>query len=206
MDQLHALEMKFLENYSIIAGRVQLVNELDLDRTFNGLKSKYPLLVVGEETSKAGVLHHHVYAGSLTATVDGLKTDIKTIYPDAIGNTKIYTKMARDASQLIKYTVKEKHFLHQGFSDNFIRDITKLGKSKEGCKKEFSRLEDKLILKAIDMNHFMEEYIALKVKYEQNLYDNHIMAYFKRMSIKVGEMSAKEYSKKFHQEILEPRW
>lgn len=204
MEQLHALESKLLSNYTLIAARISKVENLDLDRTYAYFK-KYTIVVVGEETSSKGIQHQHLFLGSETITIDQITQDIKTIYPDAIGNKCIYVKMCKDPQQLLKYTVKEKNFLYQGLSKTFVSDIQKLSSSKENLKKQFSNLESKVILDLINMDEFMEQHIQLKVDHEQNLYDSHLLAYFKRIAIKSKKMTAKEYSHTFRDRLEQSR-
>jgi len=193
MEEIHALELMFQKEMIIISGRISRVKNLNIDTTKN-IFSPFKLYIISEETSKKDVYHQHFVVGDYEITELQITELIRKSYPDLKGNKCVYVKIARNPKQLMKYTLKEGKFITKGFSKSFIDDACKMSRSKEHMKDEFIALEERLILKKIGMRKFMEDYIRLKVMHAQPLYDNHLIAYFKRMAIQSGELNVEDYS------------
>lgn len=194
MEEKHRLEFMFMQDKVVISGRIAKVKDLSLELT-KIMLDKYDYYIVSEEGVKGGTpaLHHHfVVIGDIDTKI--ITADIKRTYPDAVGNKFFSVSVAENPKQLIKYTLKEGKFLYKGFTKEFIEDAHKLSKKKEGMKEQFVKLEEQLMLKKINFKKFVEEYIKLKVQHSQPIYDNHLIAYFKRIALQIGELHYDSYS------------
>ncbi len=226
MDELYSIETSFYNNAQVWAFRISNVEDLDLAKTFQGFSELgYDKIIVSEETSTKGVLHHHgllawypekhnmirwdvhsdkdITYSSLpisSAHEDIVKT-IKFIYPDAKGNKCIYCRQSIDKAQLLKYTLKEGLFFQKGFSSEYISSALLLSTSKEGMKKSFSNNVDKYLLKAQSLLEFMSNHIQLKVKHKQPLYNNHLEAYFRSIAIRGGDLTSVDYAQTFYERL-----
>lgn len=186
MNRAFPLESSFFDECTVFAFRITLPEDvLSLEKTFDGFKEISPRLIVSEERSSKGVLHHHGLVTIPGLTKEGLRECIRTIYPDATGNKNIYTALAEKKKQLLKYTLKEGKFLQQGFSTEFIQAALTLSSSKEGMDTAFTNLYDSLFLGQITMSVYKREYIKLKIIHGQNLYGNHLQAYFTTVAFKL---------------------
>lgn len=221
MNELHAIETAFYETMQVWAFRISRVEELSLAKTFEFFShAGYEKIIVSEETSNKGVLHHHgllawlphnhdVIVNGENVQTKSIKTAhkdivalIKTVYPDAKGNSCIYVRQSVDKAQLLKYTLKEGLFFTKGFSPKYIASALKLTVSKEGMKKSFDENLNRFLLETIDFKTFMSNHITLKVKHKQPLYSNHLMAYFRSVAIRGGALSSVDYAQTFHDKLF----
>jgi len=192
MDKAHSIETMFMSTKVVIAARISCVEDLTVEKTEEGFES-YPIYIISQETSSSGKLHQHLFVAAENLTTDIVTSILKGIYPDAKGNKCLYVKKALKPKQLLKYTLKEGDYVSKGISDALLKDASILSKSKEKMKDKFTELEEQLILKHIRFPKFVEDYIRLKVVHGQNMYDNHLIAYFKRLALSVGEIQYDEY-------------
>lgn len=209
MEEAYPLEMMMYQTHQVWAFRISRVDNLSLHKTFQGfLDDEYEKIIVSEETSKAGVLHHHGLV-AFVPTTDNIGTPherivkiIKRVYPDAKGNKCIYVRQSINKTQLLKYTLKEGLYFTHGFTQDFVTSALLLSSSKEGMKKAFQTNLDRLLLDSQDFKTFMANHVDLKVKFNQPLYDNHLMAYFKGIAIRSGELTSIEYVERFDRKIF----
>lgn len=221
MDELYKIESAFYETMQVWAFRVSNVENLSLAKTFEAFShSGYSKVIVSEETSNKGVIHHHGLLAWLPSdyeveingkqvstmpaeraheTISGV---IKRIYPDAKGNRCIYIRQSIDKKQLLKYTLKEGLFFQKGFTHNYISAALLLSTGKEGMKKAFEKNVERYLLGTIDLLTFMSNHIALKVKHQQPLYNNHLLAYFRSVAIRQGDISSVDYAQTFYDKLF----
>lgn len=138
-------------------------------------------------------LHQHVLLVTDQTDVF-IKEQIRLVYPDAKTNKGIYCRPSRDKRQLAKYTVKEGEYLYKGFTTKYISDTFKTSIAKTDLKKEVTNNEDRYILGEITTEQFIEKYIEIKVKHDQNLYMNHIQAYITKLMVRQGSLKSSTLS------------
>jgi len=208
MNKTHPLEFSFYDQMTVWAFRISRVSDLDLETTFVGFMKPKPIperLVISEETSSAGILHHHgliAWETSPDKPRDYLNGLIKEIYPDAKGNSCIYIRQSLDKNQLLKYTLKEGLFKVHGFSAKYIADALVLSSKKEDMKGSFDRNVDAYLLGTINFKKFMTKHIDLKVSHKQPLYTNHLLAYFRSVAMRKGDIKSEDYADVFYEKII----
>lgn len=187
-----SLESAWLRSSTVHAARIAKVEGLSMDTTFDFFKSRFEKIVVSSEGDGRGFHLHLMLVGP--ATKKEILAMITELYPTAKGNKCKYVKLAENVNQLLKYTLKEGSYRYSGFTEEFIKDMFKLSKPKTDLKLHIIELEDKLLTGKITFSQFGIQHIHLKVTHGQNLYDSHIIAYFKRMAIACGEREEEEYA------------
>lgn len=204
MNKAFPLESKFFDMCTVWSFRISNVSDLAIDTTFKGFEPWSQRLIVSEETSSKGVLHHHglVVFRDQEQAKDDISFIIKQIYPDAKGNKSIYIALAQKKNQLLKYTIKEGKYLQMGFSTEFMNAALKLSSSKEGMDKAFINLLDSLKLEQITFKQYIAAYIKLKVEHNQPLYSNHLIAYFRTVLFKVDPDRLESYAERLEEKIL----
>lgn len=194
MEKQHPLEYQFLQQGKAYSIRIARLEEMSVEKTFDGFKDLWTRVIVSDEVSTKGVEHQHVFLHSdKSFTKEDVTTQLQAIYPLCKGNKCFSTKVVVHLSKCIQYTVKEGSFKSQGFSAEFIKDASFLSYPKLDVKAKMSELEDEYLLHRINLDEFMMKHINLKVKHGQNLYDNHLVAYMKRMAIRSGDMEVESY-------------
>lgn len=170
------------------------VDELTLEKTESIFKEYEKYIISEEGDGENKRLHHHIVLDTQEDS-NKIKENIRKVYPNANGNKCIYCKPAKDKRQLAKYTLKEDNYIYKGFTEEFIKEHFKLSVAKTDLKKDIVKLEEDYILDKITTEQFTSRFIDLKVKYDQPLYTNHIVAYIRKMMIRSGNMKSKEYAK-----------
>lgn len=201
MNDKHPIETMLLNGATLICARIADVEDLTIEKTEQGFKH-YSHYIISEETSRKGKLHQHLIVSIEGCSEASVTEQIKKIYPDAKGNKCLYVKKAKNYTQAIKYTVKEGDFKTKGFSAEYIKDMKTLSRGKEDMKFKFTKLEEQVLLKQITFQKFMKEYIQLKVLHSQPLYDNHIIAYFKRIGIQCQAVNIDDYVERLEQKVF----
>ncbi len=157
MNDLHRLETAFYDGLQVWAFRISNVDHLSLSKTFEFFEyaCPYDRILVSEETSSKGVLHHHGLLAfnfsdkdlppaeqvfQINKSKEEITNLIKRCYPDAKGNKSIYVRQSIDKQQLLKYTLKEGLFFQKGFTEGYIQSAIKLSVSKESMKKQFDSI------------------------------------------------------------------
>lgn len=181
--------------YSI---RIKHVDGLDLERTFKFFEDPvFSRVLLSLEKSGGEHIHGHLSMDNIWATPkdakDFITGFIKKIYPDAKGNKCLYVKEVLKKKRNIQYVLKEGTYLYRGFSQKFIETMDKCSLKKERLKEKILENEENLLSKRIDYHRFCINYIQIKVDHGQNLYNNHIKAYFNRFDIISGNTTAAEY-------------
>lgn len=192
MESKHPIESMLLDGIVIICARISEVEDLTLEKTEEGFKD-YTHYIISQEHSRKGKLHQHLVVSVEGCSEASVTETIKKIYPDAKGNKCLYVKKAVRYQQAVKYTLKEGDFKVKGFSQDYVADMRLLSRSKDDMKIKFTRLEEDILLSRITFLEFMKKYIQLKVQHSQPLYDNHIVAYFKRIGIQCGAIELGTY-------------
>lgn len=169
-------------------------DNMTLERTASIFKDNDKYIISQEGDDDTTRLHHHVVLASDESSED-IKSKIRQVYPEAKGNKCIYVKPSRDKRQLAKYTLKEGNYIYKGFSEQFIKEHFRLAVAKTDLKKEITANEEIYILGIITTEQFVERYIDIKVKHDQPLYTNHIVAYVRKMMVRSGNLKSKNYAK-----------
>jgi len=187
----------------VFALRVSKCSNLSLETTFNHFSknNSYSVVVVGEE-GEGHEYHNHAFIRGQGITKEHLTLDLKNIYPDAKGNKFFSISIARDANQLLKYTLKEGSFLHRGLPQSLIDLAYKLSTPKTDLKKRIVDLEDALKMGRIEFVDFIEKYIQIKVDHGQSIYRQHIIAYCTRLGMSCGAVSTRSYACDIKNSIL----
>jgi len=175
--------------------RIAEVENLTLDYAKELLIGFVDYYIVSEEVSKKGKLHQHWVICAPGLSHEKITNYIKEWYPDAKGNKCIAIREARNPKQLIKYTLKDNNFIFKGFSKKFIDTSLKLSYSTSKMKDEFSKLNDRVKLKEITYDEYCTKYMEYKVKHEQPIYENHIIANYRRVAIALGEVDGNQYAR-----------
>lgn len=184
MNKAFPLETSFFESLDVWAIRIAHVEGLDLDKTLSGFQAYFSKIIISEETSNKGVIHHHGLLANEGTNKDQITKYIRAIYPDAKGNKCMYIRPADNKKQLLKYTVKEGKYRQVGFTNTFIDAALSCSSSKEQMQKEFTNLLEEFQLDQIDFNTYIKKYILLKAKHDQPLYTNHLIAFFRGIMLK----------------------
>lgn len=185
-----------LSTLRLYAFRISKLSDLELDTTFNHMKSHYKWLVISQETNPS--LHLHGVIGINRPDTDKqekarIRSVIQSLYPKAVGNKHLYTANVLKKKQIFKYTLKEGNFVHQGFTNEFITDMFKTSTPKENLGDKVKQNEEQFLLGKITFQDFKENYVKIKVEHNQRLYPNHIRAYFNIFMLKSGNMTIEDY-------------
>jgi len=153
------------------------------------------MLISLEQGSDSQGIHIHGMVSKDDDKVDSsvIRSWIKEVFPDAIGNKCLSVTIVKDVKQCAKYTLKEGDYKYKGFDAEFIRTMLKTSNKKENLKKKIIDNEESLLSKEITFQQFKQNYIIIKVDHGQDLYNSRIKAYFNRFLIKSEQMSAEEY-------------
>lgn len=192
MDDITSLFALMLPVYGV---RLAMVENLTLENTKTLLTGFVSYYIVSEEISKTGKVHQHWVICEAGLTHEKITDMIKEWFPDAKGNKCLAVRIARNPKQLIKYTLKDNNFIFKGFSKKFIDTSLKLSYSTSKMKDEFSRLNDRVKLKEITYDEYCTKYMEYKVKHEQPIYENHIIANYRRVAIALGEVDGNQYAR-----------
>lgn len=192
MELAHPLETLMLDGIVLVCARLACCENLTLENTQEGLNS-YSHYIISQEVSKSGKLHQHIIASKIAISEKSLTEDLKKIYPDAKGNKCIYVKKANNYKQAIKYTLKEGEYVSRGISTDYLDTAKQLSKSKENMQKEFTRLEEQVLLRQIPFPEFLKNYVELKLKYNQTFYLNHMRAYFIRVGLQCNYLDKDDF-------------
>lgn len=176
------------------------VEELELEKTEMIFKHYEKYIISEEGDGEFTRVHHHVI---LVTEEDSnkIKENIRKVYPKATGNKCIYCRPAKDKRQLAKYTLKEDNYIYKGFSEEFIKIHFKLAVAKTDLKKDLIKIEEDYVLGKVTTEQFTQQYIELKVKYDQPLYTNHVVSYIRKMMVRSGNMTSKLYAKQIISQI-----
>lgn len=191
MNVKHPLEFLFMSDAPVWAARISKVMKLDLQHTLDAF-SEAERFIVSEEGTGIRLHQHLLISGKGFDRVKILEV-IKKAYPAAKGNKNLYVKIAENFQQLLKYTVKEGNYMSKGFTNDLLETLEKLAVPKTDIRQKFTDLEDIFLLEKISFNTFVNRYVQLKIDHGQNLYNNHLIAYFRRMGLKTGYRSVHTY-------------
>lgn len=128
-----------------------------------------------------------------------LRYDLKKSFGKGNGVYSIST--VRNKNQLMKYVLKDDgKICYKNIDAELIKTMKRCSnkKGKNNFVAELNVLEEKLISMEITSREFKKRFVLLKVTYGQNLYPNHIRAYFHKMMIKRDP----EYINQFIEEFL----
>lgn len=197
-------EIQRLQNeLKLLAERVMAVRityeDITKDDLMNLFKEKVRIVVVGQEFTKKGDKHFHLFLADKILTIDGISTTIKDVYPLIKGNKHIMIKEARDVLQLLKYTVKESDVIYKGLSDRLVDLMKKMAYSKD--KKAFVKLEEKYLSTNMRLEEYARLYIELKVQNNQGIYDAHVQAQIKKIGMKKGDIKIRDYVSKMFEKM-----
>lgn len=195
------IDDEVLQKNIMIAFRISRVKNLSLDSTFQHFSSKYKYVVVsleGEQKTE----HIHGVIANPSITTDEVRDYIRELYPDAKGNKCLYTKESMDKKQLLKYTLKEGQFLFSGFRKEFIENMVILSSVKENLNKKIQTNEEELLLGHITYKKFVTNHLEIIVQHNQNLYINHLKAYFFKMRLKSGDVSFVHFAENYFLDYL----
>lgn len=203
MENRHPLEVLFIQYGAplVWAARISKVNDLDLQHTLDAFDDADQFIVSEEGTGIR--LHQHLLIADHTFDRQKVLETIKKAYPAAKGNKNLYVKKAENFGQLLKYTLKEGNYMSKGFTDLLLTDMEMLAMPKTEVKQKFIDLEDKLLLQQITFFEFMLRYVQLKVDHGQNIYNNHLIAYFRRFALRTETFSMKQYVQELENKIFE---
>lgn len=105
-----------------------------------------------------------------------------------IGNKSYSISVIRDVVECGKYILKEDgDYVHYNMDTKFIDKCKKttFNPDKKKMSKELDDLNYKYLEdKGMSIESYCEEFILLKVKYNQSLYNNHIKAHCQKMAVK----------------------
>lgn len=204
MDEFKAFTLLQPNTYAL---RIAKCHAMELHKTFNLFASRCAILIVSEEGTGSGY-HQHLYCVGENLDRKVLVKAIKDTYPDAKGNKCMYIRSAQDPKQLMKYTLKEGKFLYKGVPDVLINKMKVLSTRKTDLKSEVVTLEERFVLGELELDEFMVEYLNLKVKHSQNIYDNHLQAYFTRMALWAQKLKVSDYVQRFEKKMfyVEKEW
>lgn len=97
------------------------------------------------------------------------------------GNGKYSLAKVKAKSQMIKYVLKDGHYIYKGFPSEMIESLSlqSYNKDKEQFSKELHSIEEEYYKSTRHDAHriFGCAFLQLKAKYNQRLYGNHIKAY-----------------------------
>lgn len=114
------------------------------------------------------------------------------------GNGFYSISTVRNLKQCQKYILKEVSaggkFIYKGFTDDEISLFKKTSylKGRDKFQEQLDLLEEQYISNRITFEDFGIEFIKLKVKYNQNIYTNHIKAMLLKYKVKKDPTYAKE--------------
>lgn len=188
-----------LKTHTHIAFRVKHCEEIELEKTLTYLKKHYIYILVSLETSGGLHIHGQVSVNippsvsTPKSEVDKLRQHLKIIYPDAKGNKCLYTQIVRVEKQSMKYILKEGNYCSTGYSKKWVDTLYKCSTKKENLKKKIDKNEEDLISRKITFEQFAIRYLEIKVNHGQNIYNNHITSYFRRLQLKTGHISYHDY-------------
>lgn len=139
------------------------------------LKDEYKKFIISEE--HANREHFHLLILSTESNKKNIKQNLRNLlkqnYPEMLGNESysISETKTGTVNKMAAYTVKDDNFIYYGFAEAEIEFFQKLS-YKKFDKKEFAIEMDKLQQEYLkdpfkDVNWFIQEYIRLKVLYNQ---------------------------------------
>lgn len=200
MEKLLGIEWNLVKMYDMHFMRLAMIEGLSLDRTMKALVD-YKYIIVAEENTRSGKIHQHLLVSD-KVHIDDIKKKLVDEYGPIKGNKQWAITNVKDKSpQIFKYIVKDGNFRYKGFSKTLMDAAVKCSSHKGDVKKEFADLEDAVKLGQISFDMFMERNIELRIKHDQNLYTQHIVAYFRKIAIKTGELKVSEYCRNLNEQI-----
>lgn len=114
------------------------------------------------------------------------------------GNGFYSISVVRDIKQCKKYILKEVSnggkFIHNGFTDDDVSIFMKTSylKGRDKFQDSLNLLEEQYMSDKISFEEFGISFIQLKVKYNQNIYTNHIKALLLKYKVKKDPKYAKD--------------
>lgn len=154
--------------------------------------------LISQEGFKEDHTHYHILVQSQSKD-DNSNTRLRKAINTKLGlkgNGQFSISTVRNEKQLMKYILKDGGpIARKGIPDEVI-EVMKKCSSKKGTKNlsaDLSILEEKYFQGIYSFNKFGEEYIKLKIAYNQNLYSNHIKAYLTKMELKKEPERIRQY-------------
>lgn len=155
----------------------RLTLDVTKEELLNKLKERYPRIIVSEEVGTRNHFHIlllHTDTNSKNAR-QNLRNYLKDLFPNLKGNSDYAITQTHEGTtaRLAAYTIKEGNFVQEGFPQQFIDKLQNLSYKKFDGKKFQDRMnaldEEWYLNKDKTIEHWLRDYIALKVEYNQTM-------------------------------------
>lgn len=152
--------------------------------------------VIFSEEGEEGTSSYHIHAMVRATSRDEVNDSIQAIV-EAKGNKQLSITEVKSPRQCMKYTLKEGRYKFHNFPRDLISLMYDLSNKKENLKKKVIQNEEALFSNSITIRQFMVNYLKIVVDHGQNIYTNHIKAYFTRIALKSGAMYYTDFIESF---------